>query len=66
MGVGFSSLGSFSSLFARRTGETPSGYRRRVRMMVQVPGTPPPALIPGCLDLMRHLPPLALRNSREA
>jgi AraC-like DNA-binding protein len=66
MEVGFSSLGSFSSLFARRTGETPSGYRQRARTMVQVPGTLPPALVPGCLDLMRQLPPFALRNSREA
>lgn len=59
MELGFSSLGSFSSLFTRRTGETPSGYRRRTR-------TTPQALVPGCLDLMRHLPPSALRNSREA
>ena len=27
--VGFSSLGSFSRLFTRRVGETPSAYRRR-------------------------------------
>ena len=36
MEVGFSSLGSFSALFARRVGEPPSAYRRRA--MVQVPG----------------------------
>jgi transcriptional regulator GlxA family with amidase domain len=29
--VGFSSLGSFSDLFARRVGAPPSAYRRRVR-----------------------------------
>src|SRR5262245_7370814 len=37
MDVGFSSLGSFSDLFSRRLGETPSSYRRRVRAMVSVP-----------------------------
>ena len=31
MAVGFSSLGSFSALFARRVGEPPTAYRRRVR-----------------------------------
>ena len=48
MEVGFSSLGSFSALFARRTGETPSAYRRRVRSMGE--------LAPGCLSLMGCLP----------
>ena len=50
--VGFSSLGTFSSLFARRVGSPPSVYRQRVRSMVQVPGTIPRQLIPGCLSLM--------------
>ena len=50
--VGFSSIGSFSHLFARRVGSPPSVYRRRVRSMVQVPGTIPAQLIPGCLSLM--------------
>ena len=40
MEVGFSSLGSFSDLFARRVGIAPSRYR----------GRPRPA--PGCLTLM--------------
>jgi AraC-like DNA-binding protein len=47
MEVGFSSLGSFSTLFSRRFGETPSEYRRRVK---------PADLVPGCLALMAHLP----------
>ena len=64
--VGFSSLGSFSDLFTRRIGETPSAYRRRVRVMGQVPGSVPRDLIPGCLSLMRHLPPSAFRSFREA
>jgi len=52
MEVGFSSLGSFSVLFTRRVGETPSAYRRRMRPMVVVPGAIPEILVPGCLTLM--------------
>ena len=59
MEVGFSSLGSFSDLFTRRTGSTPSAYRRRVRAVVQVPGAFPLVLAPGCLSLMAGLPPEA-------
>jgi AraC-like DNA-binding protein len=70
MEVGFSSLGSFSTLFTHRVGEAPSVYRRRVRAMIQVPGTVPAALIPGCLSLMGRLPPSAcsdpVRSFREA
>jgi hypothetical protein len=66
MEVGFASLGSFSDLFTRRIGETPSAYRRRVRAMVQVPGVLPADLIPGCLTLMARLPPAAFRSFREA
>ncbi|MEZ5291625.1 MAG: AraC family transcriptional regulator [Vicinamibacterales bacterium] len=59
--VGFSSLGSFSSLFSREFGESPSAYRRRVRTLVAVPGLrQAPGLLavrhPGCLSLMAHLP----------
>jgi AraC-like DNA-binding protein len=36
MEVGMSSLGSFSGLFARRVGTSPSEFRRRARTMVQV------------------------------
>lgn len=66
MEVGFSSLGSFSALFTRRIGVTPSAYQRRLRGLVQVPGVLPRALVPGCLCLMGGLPPGALRNFREA
>jgi len=52
MDVGFSSLGSFSDLFARRIGMPPSAYQRRARTMVTVPGTVPADLFPGCLTLM--------------
>jgi AraC-like DNA-binding protein len=63
MEVGFSSLGSFSTLFTRRVGEPPSVYRRRVRAMVQVPGRLPAELTPGCLTLMCRLPSAAFENS---
>jgi AraC-like DNA-binding protein len=70
MEVGFSSLGSFSTLFMRRLGEAPSAYQRRVRTGVQVPGRLPAALTPGCLSLMSHLPASAFsrpdRSFREA
>jgi AraC-like DNA-binding protein len=44
MEVGFSSLGSFSALFARRVGMPPSAYRRR-----------PPAPV-DCLSMMGAVP----------
>jgi AraC-like DNA-binding protein len=68
MEVGFSSLGSFSTLFTRRVGETPSAYRRRVRAMVHGPGAAPGDLTPGCLSLMSRLPAASapVRNFREA
>jgi AraC-like DNA-binding protein len=66
MEVGMSSLGSFSGLFARRVGATPSSYQHRARAMVQVPGNFPRDLFPGCLSLMGCLPLSAFRNFREA
>jgi AraC-like DNA-binding protein len=67
MEVGFSSLGSFSDLFTRRIGASPSAYRRRMRAMVQVPGSVPPVLVPGCLSLMACLPRSAFSQfSRSA
>lgn len=64
--VGFESLGSFSTLFARRVGEPPSRYRRRVRAQVAVPGALPLLAFPGCLTLMAQLPADAFRRFREA
>jgi len=37
MAVGFTSLGSFSDLFARRVGAAPSEYRKRIRTTVRAP-----------------------------
>ena len=56
MEVGFSSLGSFSTMFAQRVGESPSAYRRRFKTLVSVPGRRANHLTPGCLSLMGMLP----------
>jgi AraC-like DNA-binding protein len=66
MEVGFSSLGSFSDLFRRRVGVSPSAYRRQIRTLIQVPGALLREFHPGCLTLMTRLPPMAFRNFREA
>jgi AraC-like DNA-binding protein len=66
MEVGFSSLGSFSDLFTRRIGTSPSAYQQQARVSVHVPGALPQKLFPGCLSLMGCLPPTAFRNFREA
>jgi len=63
--VGFSSLGSFSDLFARRVGMAPSAYQRKARTLVPVMGVPQ-ELFPGCLSLMAYLPASAFRNFQEA
>ncbi|MEM9057106.1 MAG: helix-turn-helix transcriptional regulator, partial [Pseudomonadota bacterium] len=46
MAVGFSSLGSFSALFARHFGQPPSHYRQRL-------GGRPELAAPDCLGLLR-------------
>ena len=52
MEVGFSSLGSFSTLFLRRVGMSPSEFQRRHRSGSSVQKQLPAGLIPGCLSLM--------------
>jgi AraC-like DNA-binding protein len=51
MSVGFSSVGSFSTLFSRRVGMSPSEFQRRYRS-ASLPERLPTSLIPGCLSLM--------------
>jgi len=46
--VGYESLGSFSSLFARATGRSPSTWQREVRALVPVLADLPRLYIPGC------------------
>lgn len=52
MEVGFSSLGSFSALFRRRAGISPSEFQRRHRPAPEGERQLPASLIPGCLSLM--------------
>jgi transcriptional regulator GlxA family with amidase domain len=46
--VGFSSLGSFSTLFRRQVGLSPAQFRRQVRAWVTVPGRFPWVFVPVC------------------
>jgi transcriptional regulator GlxA family with amidase domain len=55
--VGFTSLGSFSTLFRREVGLSPAAFRRRVRAWVAVPGRYPWAFVPFCFG--RHFGPAA-------
>lgn len=48
MTVGFSSLGSFSALFTRRTGLSPSAFQRRHRPAPGQPRLMLAELIPSC------------------
>lgn len=56
--VGFSSLGSFSVLFANRVGLTPSEFRRHARSSVAVPREIRPLLVPACFLAMLCGPPV--------
>jgi AraC-like DNA-binding protein len=46
--VGFSSLGSFSALFARKVGLAPSAYARKMRAFAQVPFGLARTFVPFC------------------
>jgi AraC-like DNA-binding protein len=46
--VGFTSLGSFSTLFRRRVGLSPAEFRRRARAWATVPGLPLIPFVPFC------------------
>jgi len=54
--VGFSSLGSFSTLFAHRVGLPPSEYRRYVRSGIVVPRTVRSLFVPTCFFAMLYGP----------
>ncbi|HEY6056375.1 MAG TPA: AraC family transcriptional regulator [Candidatus Limnocylindrales bacterium] len=58
--VGFQSLGSFSSLFRRVVGQTPSGYQR---MSARSNGPPP---IPGCVVMMWTRPTASGSQARRS
>jgi AraC-like DNA-binding protein len=63
--VGFSSLGSFSSLFAGRVGLSPSEYRRHARSGISVPLSLRPLFVPSCFLAMLY-GPVEDSNLREA
>jgi|SRR5215475_5778143 len=50
--TGFSSLGTFSYVFARRMGMPPTLYRKKIRSLVGTSGEIPIDFIPGCFSLM--------------
>jgi AraC-like DNA-binding protein len=52
MEVGYSSLGTFSEIFTRKVGMSPSAFRRKYRPMALRAGGLPEPLRPGCLSLM--------------
>jgi AraC-like DNA-binding protein len=52
MSIGFSSVGSFSTLFLRRVGMSPSEFQRRHRPASAAERELPASLVPGCLTLM--------------
>jgi AraC-like DNA-binding protein len=52
MSLGLSSLGSFSTMFKRRTGESPAAWQRRARAWVPVVGGIPQLWIPSCYARM--------------
>jgi AraC-like DNA-binding protein len=58
LAVGFSSLGSFSTLFRKHVGRSPAGYRARLFASAKLPPRPP-VWIPSCF--MAHY-----GNFREA
>lgn len=62
LAVGFSSLGSFSSLFRRHVGRPPTSYRRRIHAMRW--GGSGPRAIPSCF-LARFRAPAEHRKKRE-
>ena len=63
--VGFSSLGSFSTLFTQRVGVSPSEYRRYARSSISVPATVKRLFVPSCFFTMLYGTPEE-RNIREA
>jgi AraC-like DNA-binding protein len=60
--VGFSSLGSFSSSFARRVGASPSAYRAAAQRVYQAPGLSVPH---SCLGMLAQLPLAAFAISEK-
>jgi transcriptional regulator GlxA family with amidase domain len=54
--VGFTSLGSFSTLFRRQVGLSPAEFRRKIRPWITVPGRHPWVYVPFCFG--QHFGPV--------
>lgn len=50
--AGFSSLGSFSTLFKREIGASPQAWQRSARRVIGVPALWPSLFVPACYVLM--------------
>jgi AraC-like DNA-binding protein len=66
MAVGFSSLGSFSVLFSRRVGMSPSKFQQWYRPTSLPERQLPATLIPGCLSLMTGISEKEQFSRRQA
>jgi AraC-like DNA-binding protein len=62
--TGFSSLGSWSTLFTRQVGQSPGAFRRDVARLVQVPCAFPRVQAPLCF--LRHFAGTAVSEKRAA
>jgi transcriptional regulator GlxA family with amidase domain len=60
--VGFTSLGSFSTLFRRYAGMSPAQFRRQMRCWVTVPGRFPWLVVPFCFSHYFGPPPVEPAN----
>lgn len=57
--IGFQSLGSFSALFSREFGVSPSAYRREMGRIYRIPGGYPRVVVPHCfVEQFFGLPPI--------
>ncbi len=63
--VGFQSLGSFSTLFHRCTGSSPTEFRARTTMTIQIPYTYPDLIVPACF-LLKFAPRPSTKQAAQS
>ena len=66
-GIGFSLLGSFSTLFKRHVGWSPAAYRRRVHGWISVPAEAAWVFVPCCFAFRYGgpTPPIAISEKQS-